>query len=61
MKLPWSALGNLRVPAPPNPGDTWRVNLYSFRDGQKQSLAWSPIMGKGNFHKTSQFGRVTFK
>ena len=45
---------------PPNPGDTWRINLYSFRDGQRAAMAWSPILRQGNFHKASRFGRVTF-
>ncbi len=45
---------------PPKPGDTWRINLYSFRDGQRAALAWSPILGQGNFHRTSRFGKVIF-
>jgi hypothetical protein len=45
---------------PPRPGDTWRINLYSFRDGQRAALAWSPTLRRGNFHKASRFGRVVF-
>jgi hypothetical protein len=48
------------VPVPPRPGDVWRANLYSFRDGQGDSLAWSFIRGEGNFHRSSRFGRVVF-
>jgi hypothetical protein len=44
----------------PSQGDVWRVNLYSFRDGQRQALAWSPILGEGNFHRASRFGRLRF-
>ena len=54
--IPWSAFGN-----PPKPGDVWRLNLYSFKDGQRLALAWSPIRGQGNFHKSSRFGRIQFE
>jgi hypothetical protein len=60
LALPWAALGRTRSPAPPEPGDVWRLNLYSFRDGQSDATAWSPLLGKGNFHRTSRFGRVRF-
>lgn len=43
---------------PPNPGETWRVNLYAMR--QNNGVAWAPITGPGNFHKASFFGRVVF-
>ncbi len=56
--LPWSALGPARVAVPPHAGDVWRLNLYSFRDGQRWALAWSPLRGQGNFHRASRFGRV---
>jgi hypothetical protein len=59
--LPWSALAQARVPLPPRPGDTWRLNLYAFRDGQRQAVAWSPLRGMGNFHRTARFGRVRFE
>ncbi len=58
--LPWSALHEPRAAVPPAPGDVWRANLYSFRDGQRHALAWSPIMGAGNFHRSSRFGRLEF-
>src|SRR5262249_7459452 len=47
--LPWSALSAGRTSIPPKSGDVWRLNLYSFRDGQRLSLAWSPLRGLGNF------------
>ena len=53
--IPFSAFG-----PPPKPGDTWRLNFYSFKNGQALSLAWSPIKGQGNFHKSSRFGRIQF-
>ena len=58
--IPWTALSSDRGATPPRAGETWRVNLYSFRDGQRAALAWSPILGKGNFHKAARFGRVRF-
>jgi hypothetical protein len=60
LALPWSALAGARAPAPPLPGQTWRMNLYTFRDGQRQALAWSPLRGQGNFHRASRFGKIQF-
>jgi hypothetical protein len=59
--LPWSSLKGARVALPPHPGDVWRLNLYSFKDGQRRALAWSPLRRQGNFHRTSRFGRVRFQ
>jgi hypothetical protein len=61
LALPWSRLTSARTAIPPRPGDVWRMNLYSFRDGQRLALGWSPILGQGNFHKSSRFGRVKFE
>jgi len=61
MALPWAALSIGRTPIPPRAGDIWRLNLYSFRDGQRLALGWSPILGQGNFHRSSRFGRVRFE
>lgn len=62
LAIPWSALvtTSARTPIPPKVGDVWRINLYSFKDGQRLALAWSPIRRQGNFHKSSRFGRITF-
>jgi hypothetical protein len=59
--LPWSSLATGRVAIPPKPGDVWRMNLYSFRDGQRLALGWSSIRGEGNFHKSSRWGRIQFQ
>jgi len=59
--VPWTSIAGARVAVPPKPGDVWRLNLYSFRDGQRQALAWSPLRGQGNFHKSARFGRVKFE
>ena len=58
LALPWAALATSRVPQPPRAGDHWRANFYSFREGQGDSLAWSPLLGQGNFHRTSRFGTL---
>lgn len=62
ISIPWTAFAKARegIASPPKVGDTWRVNLYSFKDGQRQALAWSPILGQGNFHKAVRFGKITF-
>lgn len=60
LALPWAALHEPRAAVPPAAGDVWRANLYSFRDGQRHALAWSPILGEGNFHRASRFGRLRF-
>jgi hypothetical protein len=59
--IPWSAFEGSRFAVPPKPGDVWRLNVYSFRDGQRLALGWSPIRGQGNFHKSSRFGRIKFE
>ena len=61
LALPWAALAPGRTPIPPRAGDVWRLNLYSFRDGQRLALGWSPIRRQGNFHRSSRFGRVRFQ
>jgi hypothetical protein len=60
LAIPFASLPSPQATVPPRAGDTWRINLYSFRDGQRETMAWSPILGQGNFHKASRFGRITF-
>jgi hypothetical protein len=60
LAYPWSSLAPARVAVPPKAGDVWRINLYSFRDGQRHALAWSPLRGRGNFHRAERFGRIKF-
>jgi hypothetical protein len=59
--LPWSSLAPGRSAIPPRAGDVWRLNVYTFRDGQRLALAWSPLRGQGNFHRAARFGRVRFQ
>ena len=58
--VPWADVRSTRTAVPPRAGDVWRMNFYSFRDGQADALAWSPIRGEGNFHFAGRFGRVIF-
>jgi hypothetical protein len=53
--LPWKAFGKAKR-APPRPGDAWRMNFYAIQENH--GCSWSPILGAGNFHKASRFGRV---
>lgn len=56
----WADLDLGAGPLRPSPGAVWRANVYTFRDGQRDSLAWSPILGQGNFHRASRWGRLQF-
>jgi len=58
--IPWLAFEEVGA-SKPRAGDVWRANVYSFRDGQRDALAWSPLLGKGNFHRSSRFGRLRFQ
>lgn len=56
--IPWKAFEKGAKQLPPKPGDQWRVNFYAMANNA--GTAWSPILGQGNFHKASRFGRVTW-
>ncbi|MEO8797795.1 MAG: carbohydrate-binding family 9-like protein [Polyangiaceae bacterium] len=55
--IPWTAYAKAKN-HPPAPGDTWRVNFYAMKNNN--GVAWSPIMGKGNFHFAPRFGKITW-
>ncbi len=55
--IPWAAYAKA-AEHPPKSGDVWRVNFYAMHDNA--GVSWSPILGQGNFHKASRFGRVTW-
>jgi hypothetical protein len=55
--IPWAGYAKA-ANHPPKPGDVWRVNFYAMK--QNGGMAWSPILGQGNFHKASRFGKVTW-
>jgi hypothetical protein len=55
--IPWKSFTKAQK-TPPEPGTTWRLNLYAMENNG--GVAWSPILGQGNFHRASRFGRVLF-
>jgi len=55
--IPWKSFSKAKK-APPALGDTWRLNLYAMKENS--GVAWSPVLGQGNFHKASRFGKVRF-
>jgi Carbohydrate family 9 binding domain-like len=57
MAIPWSSLARAKR-TPPTSADTWRMNFYVMENNA--GAAWSHILGQGNFHRASRFGRVHF-
>jgi hypothetical protein len=57
-QIPWAAFEKGAKNRPPKPGDSWRMNFYAMENNG--GVGWSPILGQGNFHKSSRFGRVTW-
>ena len=55
-KIPWRSFR--QTASGPPMGKTWRVNFYAMKDNG--GVGWSPILGQGNFHKASRFGRLRF-
>jgi hypothetical protein len=55
--IPWKSFAKAQK-VPPDLGQTWRINLYAMENNGGQ--AWSPILGQGNFHRASRFGKVTW-
>jgi hypothetical protein len=53
--IPWASFTKSKN-HPPKGGDEWRMNFYAMKNNS--GVAWSPILGQGNFHKASRFGRV---
>ena len=56
-QIPWASFTKAKS-APPGSGDRWRMNFYAMRSNG--GVSWSPILGRGNFHKASRFGGVTW-
>jgi hypothetical protein len=54
-KIPWASFTKAQH-VPPVAGSTWRMNFYAMKNNG--GTAWSPILGMGNFHRASRFGRV---
>ena len=57
LSIPWASFGKAKR-VPPAPKDVWRMNFYAIENNG--GVAWSPILGQGNFHLGSRFGRVRF-
>ncbi len=55
--IPWKSFDKAKQ-VPPKIGDTWRMNFYAMQENN--GVAWSAILGQGNFHKASRFGKVTW-
>jgi hypothetical protein len=55
--IPWAGYAKA-ADHPPKSGDVWRVNFYAMHDNA--GVSWSPILGQGNFHQATRFGRVTW-
>jgi hypothetical protein len=56
LRLPFARLTH--GASPPRPGTTWRANFYAMK--HNGGVAWSPILGLGNFHHAPRFGRLRF-
>jgi hypothetical protein len=57
LSIPWTAFGKAKR-VPPQINDTWRMNFYAMQNNG--GVAWSPILGQGNFHRAARFGRARF-
>jgi len=55
--IPWKSFSKA-AKLPPEPGSSWRVNFYAMKNNG--GVSWSPILGQGNFHKASRFGRIVW-
>jgi hypothetical protein len=62
--LPWEdcAIVSGSRALPPNPGDTWRMNVtrYDYRADDKELSQWSPSDVGGAWHEPKEYGYVTF-
>jgi hypothetical protein len=55
--IPWKSFSKA-LKVPPEVGASWRVNFYAMKNNG--GVAWSPILGQGNFHKAARFGRIVW-
>ena len=53
--IPWKSFSKAQK-LPPAIGTSWRVNFYAMKNNG--GVSWSPILGQGNFHRASRFGRL---
>jgi hypothetical protein len=55
--IPWAGYSKA-ANHPPQPNDVWRLNFYAMKSNS--GVSWSPILGQGNFHKATRFGKITW-
>jgi hypothetical protein len=55
--IPWKSFSKA-AKLPPEIGSSWRINFYAMKNNG--GVAWSPILGQGNFHKAARFGRIVW-
>jgi hypothetical protein len=55
--IPWKSFDKA-AKVPPELGQSWRMNFYAMENNGGE--AWSPILGQGNFHRASRFGKITW-
>ncbi len=55
--IPWKAFHKAKQ-VPPKPGDAWRANFYAIE--KNSGVAWSPLLGAGDFHRAARFGHLTW-
>jgi hypothetical protein len=56
--IPWKSFSKAEK-LPPAAGSSWRVNFYAMKNNG--GVSWSPILGQGNFHRASRFGRIVWQ
>jgi hypothetical protein len=55
IQIPWASFTKAKAVPPPS-GSRFRMNFYAMKNNG--GVAWSPILGTGNFHRASRFGVV---
>lgn len=64
LALPWAdtQIVSGSMATPPEPGDTWRINVtrYDYVQDQTELSQWSPSNVNGAWHEPGEYGYVTF-
>jgi hypothetical protein len=55
--IPWKSFDKAQK-VPPEAGQTFRMNFFAMENNG--GVAWSAILGQGNFHRATRFGKVLF-